>query len=157
MPSHGLSVEHEPLREKARRARIGYEIFPVLTGDLADEPARWLEIALHAEVDTNTPLDCRDAEEAIGPMREVAEWLAKRIAAHTSCEWKLSCWYYTARPPLEGEGPGATRLFRSLSLVVLNPPWGHPARSSLLADLCAELEQLEIFRLEETGATVKVN
>jgi hypothetical protein len=149
MSSNGESVELRRLRESARRARVFYEIFPVLTYQPLDSPFDWFEVALHAEADIQKPLDCPESLDAIAVLKELAEFLAGRTPEDGHCERHLSTWYYTAQPPAAGEALSATRLFRSLSLVVLNvPPYRTGEQPPLLAELRTQLQELNISQIK---------
>jgi hypothetical protein len=149
MASDGTPVELQRLRQKARTARVCYDIFPVLICQDPDAPVDWFEIALHAEVDAREPLDGPERREAIAVLHEIAEFLAQRIPADEAIDLHLSPRYYTAQPALAGEPLSLARLFRSLSLEVCNlPPYLKSEEPPLLSELKNQLQQLEISRVE---------
>ncbi len=149
MSSNGEAVELQRLRESARRARVFYEIFPVLTYQSSDAAIDWFEVALHAEADAYNPLDGPEGRESTVVLKELAELLARHLPAEGSCDQSLSAWYYTAQPPAAGKPLSATRLFRSLSLMVFNmPPYRRIEQPPLLAKLIKQLEKLDIARIE---------
>ena len=149
MSSSGESVELQRLRESARRARVFYEIFPLLTYQPLDSPVDWFAVVLHAEADVQKPLDCSESLDAIAVLRELAECLAGRVPEDGCRKRHLPIWYYTAMPPGAGEALSATRLFRSLSLAVFNvPPYRKDDQPPLLAELKTQLQTLNISQIE---------
>ena len=149
MASDGTPVKLRRLRQKARTARVCYDIFPVLTYQAPDAPVDWFEIALHAEVDAREPLDGPERREATAVLNEIAEFLAQRIPADEAVDLHLSTRYYTAQPAPAGEPLSLTRLFRSLSLEVCNiPPYLKSEEPPLLIGLKSQRQQLEIPKVE---------
>jgi hypothetical protein len=141
------SAEHRleevgALRESAREGRIEYEIFPVLTFEaLAMD---WFEVVLHAEAEGKELPD----------LEELAAFLTRRVRANGSCEVSVSPCYFTARPPGAGQPISATRLLRSISVVVENiAPYAKGSEPPLLVQLRNDLEQLGIAPVEVVRST----
>jgi len=133
------------LREASRRARVSYEIFPVLPYHSEAAPIDWFEVALHAETDVRKPLDRQESSEAVAVLTDLAEFLTRHIPADGAFELDLSAWYYTAQPPPAADSLCAPRLFRSLSLVLFNiPPYRNHEEPPLLGVLRTQLQTLDI-------------
>lgn len=144
MSANVMPVELEALRHKLRRARVFYQIFPVLTFQPSDAVVDWFEIALHAEVQLRE----QPGQDAVAVLTEVAELLIGQPAIEGACGRSLSSWYYTAHPQPLGEAPSEIRLFRSLSLVMSNvPPYRKHDEAPLLAVMRGQLEALGIPRI----------
>jgi hypothetical protein len=136
-------------REQSQRARLFYEVFPIVKDSIAEPGFTWLEIALHAEAKGRSTGDRAADQRMKNQLLRLANFLVRTSRPDAFLTYDLSAQYYSLLPPALDQPISQARVFRSLSLTFLGlAPYMQPDRLKWLAELEERLSSHQVSRIK---------